>query len=65
MRPVFIILLIISGIFSGIKLGSTYSSKYADEDSEFQIVAYYLNDLQHESVETILLSDESEIENIN
>jgi len=65
LRPVFVILLLLSGIFSGIKLGSSYSSKYADEDSELQIITYYLNDLQHEPVETILLSEELEIENIN
>ena len=65
LRPVFMILLILCGIFSGIKLGSSYSSKYTDEDSELQIMTYYLNDLQHESVETILLSEELEIENIN
>ncbi len=65
LRPVFVILLILFGIFSGIKLGSSYSSKYADEDSEIQIITYYLNDLQHESVETILLTEELEIENIN
>jgi len=65
LRPVFVILLILFGIFSGIKLGSSYSSKYTDKDSEIQIITYYLNDLQHESVETILLSEELEIENIN
>lgn len=65
LRPVFVILLILFGIFSGIKLGNSYSSRYTDEDSELQIITYYLNDLQHESVETILLSEELEIENIN
>ena len=65
LRPVFVILLVLCGIFSGIKLGSSYSIKYTDEDSELQIITYYLNDLQHESVETILLSEELEIENIN
>jgi hypothetical protein len=65
LRPVFVILLILFGIFSGIKLGNSYSSKYINEDSELQIITYYLNDLQHESVETILLSEELEIENIN
>ena len=65
LRPVFVILLILCGIFSGIKLGNSYSSKYTDEDSELQVITYYLNDLQHESVETILLSEELEIENIN
>jgi predicted anti-sigma-YlaC factor YlaD len=65
LRPVIIVLLILSGIFSGIKLGSSYSSNYSDEDSELQIITYYLNDLQHEPVETILLSEELEIENIN
>ena len=65
LRPVFIILLVLSGIFSGIKLGNSYSSKYSIDDSELQIITYYLNDLQHESVETTLLSEESEIENFN
>jgi predicted anti-sigma-YlaC factor YlaD len=65
LRPVFVILLILFGIFSGIRLGNSYSSRYTDEDSELQIITYYLNDLQHESVETILLSEELEIENIN
>ena len=65
LRPVFIILLILSGIFSGIKLGNSYSSKHSNDDSELKIITYYLNDLQHESVETMLLSEESEIENFN
>ena len=65
LRPVFITFLILSGIFSGFKLGSYFSNKYSDEGSEFQIVTYYLNDLQHESVETMLLSEELETENLN
>lgn len=65
LRPVFIVLLIASCIFSGIKLGSFYRSSYTDEDSEVQVITYYLNDLQHEPVETILLSEEVEIENFN
>lgn len=60
LRPVFITLLILSGIFSGFKLGSYLSDKYSYGDSEFQTITYYLNDLQHESVETILLSEELE-----
>lgn len=65
LRPVFVILLILLGVFSGIKLGNSYSSKHSNYDSELQIITYYLNDLQHESVETILLSEELEIENYN
>ncbi len=65
LRPVFIVLLIASGIYSGIKLGISYSSNHTDEDSEVRIITYYLNDLQHEPVETILLSEEMEIENFN
>jgi len=65
LKPVFITLLILSGIFSGFKLGSSFSDKYSYVDSEFQIISYYLNDLQHESVETIILSEELEIENFN
>jgi predicted anti-sigma-YlaC factor YlaD len=60
LRPVFITLLILSGIFSGFKLGSYLSDKYSYSDSELQTITYYLNDLQHESVETILLYEELE-----
>ena len=65
LRPVLVIILILLGVFSGIKLGNSYSSKQSDDDSELQIITYYLNDLQHEPVETLLLSEESEIENFN
>jgi hypothetical protein len=60
LRPVFITLLILSGIFSGFKLGNYYSKKYYYSDSQTQTVKYYLNDFQHESVENILLSQELE-----
>ena len=60
LRPVFIALLILTGIFSGFKLGSYYSEKYSYNDSQSQTVKYYLNDFQHESVESILLSQEIE-----
>jgi hypothetical protein len=60
LRPVFITLLILSGIFSGFKLGNYYSEKYSYSDSQSQTVTYYLNDFQHESVESILLSQELE-----
>jgi predicted anti-sigma-YlaC factor YlaD len=60
LRPVFITLLILSGIFSGFKLGTYYSEKYSYSDPQSQTIAYYLNDFQHESVESILLSEELE-----
>lgn len=65
LRPVFISLLILSGIFSGFKLGNYYSNKYSYEASEYQVITFYLNDLQHESVETLILSEELETENLN
>lgn len=65
LRPAIISIIIAVGIFTGIKLGSYFKSKYINNTSELQIETYYLNDMQHESVETLLLSEEFETENIN
>jgi len=65
LRPVLILIVVVFGIFAGIKLGTYFDSKYVSNVPELQIEAYYLNDLQHESVETALLSEDFETENIN
>ena len=65
MRPVLILIVVVFGIFAGIKLGTYFDSKYVSNVPELQIETYYLNDLQHESVETALLSEDFETENIN
>jgi predicted anti-sigma-YlaC factor YlaD len=65
LRPAIISFFIAFGIFAGIKLGAYFKSKYINNTSELQIETYYLNDMEHESVETALLSDAFETENIN
>ena len=65
LRPVFVTALIVFGVFAGIKLGNYFNDKYVGNVSEIQIETYYLNDLQHESLETSLLSEEFVTENIN
>ncbi len=65
LRPVFVSVVIVLGVFAGIKLGSYFNDKYVSNVSEIQIETYYLNDLQHEPLETSLLYEEFATENIN
>jgi hypothetical protein len=56
LQPVMISILIGGALFSGIKIGNSLSDDpqnlYYGEETE-----YYLNDMQHESVEVLLLQD--------
>ncbi len=65
LRPSVISIILIFGVFAGIKIGSYLNNKFLNNATEIQVETYYLNDFQHEPVETNLLAEEFETENIN
>jgi predicted anti-sigma-YlaC factor YlaD len=57
LQPVMLSLLLAGAIFTGIKLGDTIVSEQEQTNTYAEETEYYLNDMEHESLEVYLLSD--------
>lgn len=57
LQPVFLSLLLAAGIFTGIKLGSSYEIKQQKNISVSQTTEFYFNDFNQEKLEIVLLKE--------
>ncbi len=57
LQPVILSFLLVIGLYSGVRLGNTFSIKQQDILSVSQTTEFYLNDLQQEKLEVLLLND--------
>ncbi|MCD4792421.1 MAG: zf-HC2 domain-containing protein [Bacteroidales bacterium] len=57
LQPVFLSLLLAAGIFTGIKLGSSYEIKQQKNKSVSQTTEFYFNDFNQEKLEIVLLKE--------
>ena len=57
LQPAFLSLLLAAGIFTGIKLGSSYEIKQQKNISVSQTTEFYFNDFNQEKLEIVLLKE--------